>query len=70
MPGAGVLPCLGFVTFSEVLGTCRELQNKVLVSTALGKPRLSCLLQDQATARFALWILGTLQGPINRPKLR
>lgn len=65
---AGVLPCLGFATFDEVLGSCRELQNKVLVSIALGKPHLSCLQQDPATVRFAFWILSTLQGPVNRPK--
>lgn len=46
--------CLGFATFSEVLGSCRERQTKVLVSIALGKPRLSCLQQDPATVRFCL----------------
>ena len=62
-------PCLGFAAFSQVLGSCRELQNKVLVLTALGKGHPSLLQQDLATVRFAVWILGALQAPINRPKL-
>lgn len=69
MPGARVTPCLGFAPSNKVPGSCREFQNKVLVSVGHGKSCCSCLVQNLATVHFGLWILGTLYGPINRPKL-
>lgn len=66
MPGGGVTSCLGFATSNEMLESYREFQNKVLVSVGHGKP---VSLQNLATVRFGLWILGALRGPINRPKL-
>lgn len=63
--GAEEPPCLSFVTFSQAPGGCRELQNTVLESTALGKSHLSYCRRIQVT----FWILSTSQGPTSSPRL-